>query len=498
MKKRFGAILLSGVMACSVMVGIAFSTGCRGNRKPDFEMPEGGFDVNNDVTITFYHSMGADNRKVLQASLEQFKLLYPNITVVEEAQGGYDDVLTQVKNEIIAGTQPDIAYGYPDHVAEYNQSYAVQALNDFLPGGTYNDYTVQQVKLDNNGNQVKNEDGSYVYEEVSLNITEAQKANFIEGYYNEGYLFDDGSKMYTLPFSKSTEVLYYNKDLFTKYNLQVPKTWDDLEEICKKVKAEDPSLYPFTYDSESNWFITMCEQSGSGYTSSSGNNFLFDNATNRAFIERFKGWYEKGYFSTQAINGGAAGNKYTSDLFTAQKSLMCIGSSAGANNQIAAPTDGKYPYQVGIASMPQVNPDKPKVISQGPSVCVLKQDDPQRVLASWLLVKYLATDVNFQAAFSMGSGYVPVLKESEMRKSTIYATHLDSANENNVTKANITALAAKVCMQQEAAYYTSPAFVGSSTARAQVGNLLLAAVTGTKTIDEAFKYAIAECEYQVG
>jgi len=55
-------------------------------------------------------------------------------------------------------------------------------------------------------------------------------------------------------------------------------------------------------------------------------------------------------------------------------------------------------------------------------------------------------------------------------------------------------------MQQEKAYYTSPAFNGSSTARDEVG-ALMAECLSTKTdnvdalIDKAFQDAIDECEY---
>ena len=52
-------------------------------------------------------------------------------------------------------------------------------------------------------------------------------------------------------------------------------------------------------------------------------------------------------------------------------------------------------------------------------------------------------------------------------------------------------------MEQADAYYTSPAFVGSSTARDQVGALLEAVVTGSKSVDQAFQDAMDECEYSI-
>lgn len=475
MKKKIGAILAAGVMACTMTAGVAFASGC-GAIPADFNMPEGGFDTTKSVEIKFYHTMGQGLRDVLDSYIVEFNKLYPNITVNHEQIGGYDDVRDQISKEIIAGNQPNIAYCYPDHVAQFNRAGAVQNLNGFLPDGAFKDVKVTQA------------DGT----EVSLNMTKEEKDHFIKGYYDEGYKFGDGKRMFTLPFSKSTEVLYYNATFFQEHQLTVPTTWDEMESVCAKIKEIDPECIPFGYDSEANWFITMCEQHGSDYTSSTGNKYRFDNKTNRAFVEKFKGWYDKGYFTTQEIYGS-----YTSGLFTAttgQRSYMCIGSSAGASHQAPTATNGVYPFEVGITSIPQVNAKKPKVISQGPSVCIFKKDNPQEVLASWLFLKYLTTSVEFQAEFSIASGYVPVLNLETMKTNQVYASKLDSANGTT----NLTALAAKVCMEQENAYYTSPAFVGSSKARTEVGLLLQAVFTGSKTLDKAFKDAIEECEYYSG
>jgi len=52
---------------------------------------------------------------------------------------------------------------------------------------------------------------------------------------------------------------------------------------------------------------------------------------------------------------------------------------------------------VGITTIPQANPESPKVISQGPSLCIFQKENPQEVIASWLFVKFLTTNVDFQA-----------------------------------------------------------------------------------------------------
>ena len=656
---------------------------------PVVEIPDTGYD-GSKVTVTFYHTMGENLRNVLDKYIEKFNLIYPNITIDHNQVGNYDKVRETISTELAVGGGPNIAYCYPDHVALYRRANKVVALDDLI------------------ASQAPDGAGGII------GMTDKEKANFIDGYWNEGYQFDDGTKMYTLPFSKSTEVLYYNKTFFdacnaiyssdielnfsgkptpvyelafemnengsykldgsgnkipvyekndkgefvldkdknkiqmsiiayernedtsykldadgnkiaktnpnphkgdANYLISVPTTWDDMEETLRKIKAIDPTSIPLGYDSESNWFITMCEQYGSGYTSATGEKFLFNNDTNKSFIKRFNTWFRNEWVTTQEIFGA-----YTSGLFTvtaagAQKSYMSIGSSAGATHQRpTAGADGSFPFEVGITSIPQLKEEgkdgyEPKVISQGPSICVFDKGNDMQTIAAWLFVKYLTTSVEFQADFSIASGYVPVLEnvmENEaynefvngykgysnisVNKSgkviadftklrdlaedalsvytydetagTLSITVGDDLNVLNVEKtegadtvkiyvgnadskqyltgkvdkgayvfsdkvadaqefclesceggyrfymivggadggAYISALSAKVCLEQADYYYTSPAFVGSSAARDEVGVLLRKCIAYKggdldAYIDKAFKDAISSCKY---
>lgn len=474
MKKRILSVLLAGVLAISTfaMAGCGNNGAATSKAEANFDVPEGGYD-GSEVTITFYNTMGTNLSSVLDLYIAEFNKLYPNIHVEYSAIGGYDDVRDQISTEITVGNQPNVAYCYPDHVALYNLAKAVATLDNLI------DSTIEVTRADGTT-------------EV-LGLTEEQKNDFIAGYYNEGREFGDGL-MYTMPLSKSTEVLYYNKTFFDENNISVPTTWDEMEEVCAQIKAIDPESIPLGYDSENNWFINMCEQYGSPYTSATGDHYLFNNDQNKAFVKEFREWYQKGYLTTQTLYGA-----YTSGLFTnltGTKSYMSIGSSAGATYQRpTANADGTYPFEVGITSIPQVSQDNQKVISQGPSLCIFQKENPQEVVASWLFVKFLTTNVEFQAEFSMASGYVPVLKS--VAEQPVYADFLSKADGGSY----ISALSAKVCIEQESAYYTSPAFNGSSTARDQVATLLakcLAADDGGDVdamINAAFEDAIEECEY---
>ena len=562
MKKRIIAMLLLVVMIATACLTL---TSC-------------GEEEDDRLHITFYHTMGENLRKVLNEYVKQFEALYPEYKIDHEQIGGYDDVRDQIATEITAGKQPNIAYCYPDHVALYNLALAVKTLDGYI----------------DSKETVTRADGST---EI-LGLTDEQKSDFIQAYYEEGRQFGDGL-MYTMPLSKSTEVLYYNKTFFdvakaiytsdveldvngnptpvyetdaegnvlkddkgnnviayekdasgeyildangakipktnpnpnkgnSMYDLFIPTDWDEMKLICQRIIAIEndrltdkqknaegvtfitdengykiyvdkdgkklAQVIPLGYDSESNWFITMCEQMGLPYTSATGEKFLFNTAAHHAFVEEFREWYVNGYVTTQEIHGA-----YTSTLFTAKsgtKSYMSIGSSAGATHQRPAKdASGNYPFDVGIASIPQYNEEAPKVISQGPSLCIFEASS-EEMKASWLFVKFLCTNVQFQADFSRESGYVPVIKSVDT--DPIYSDFLANANGGD----NIAALSVKVCLEQEDYYYTSPAFNGSSKARDEVGKLIQSCFKISKEVSDVpaeikklFDKAISECKY---
>ena len=475
MKNRILSLLLIAVM----LIGMLAMSGCskKKNKLPnaDFEIPEEGFNVNEEVTITFTHTMGAKLQEVLNRYIVEFNEIYPNIHIEHQSAGGWGDINGQINTEIAGGNAPNIAYCYPDHVAMYNIAKSVVILDNLINSDAVIEGT----------NEV-------------MGLTAAQKADFIESYYNEGLAYGDG-KMYTMPMNKSTEVLYYDKTFFAEHGLKVPTTWDEMWAVCEQILAIDPDCYPLGYDAEDNWFITLCEQMKSGYTSAEdGGKYLFNNDTNKAFVKKLHDMYQKGYFTTQELYGS-----YSSSLFvetTDTRCYMSIASSGGAAYQMSNwdTADGSFAFEVGVAPIPQYDANNKKVISQGPSLCILQNSDTsaQEIMASWLFVKFLCTNVDFQAEFSMASGYMPVLKS--VTENEAYAAWLAKGNGYEY----LVAKCVQVGIDGRDTYFVSPAFNGSSTARTEVGALLLKCLSSDATgsaldslINSAFEDAIDECEY---
>ena len=254
--KRIIALLLMAVMLLSLAACGGSGSGNGAGNKIDVNELDNltqppqkvstGYD-GSEVTITFAHTMGAKLQAVLERGIVEFNKMYPNITIEHSSYGGWKDIAGLINTEIIGGTQPNIAYCYPDHVATYNKAWATITLDEFI----------------NSQIVVERADGTT----EAMGLTQEQIADLqAGGFYAEGAVYGDGL-MYTLPMSKSTEVLYYNKTFIEKNNLSVPTNWEEMEALCKAIKDIDPACIPLGYDSEDNMLITMCEQYGYDYTS---------------------------------------------------------------------------------------------------------------------------------------------------------------------------------------------------------------------------------------
>ena len=493
--------LLATVTAAASMLSLTSCFVTPPNKTPTGEVEVVAYD-GREIEIEFHHSMGQTLQGAVDRAISKFNKIYPNIKVKSVKVANDYATLLKTISEKLNGSEdnlPCVAYCYPDHVATYNSGKKIVALDPYINSTAAVTSTVEG--------------------EV-MGLTQAQKDDYFEVFYNEGSQYGDG-KTYSLPFNKSTEVMYYNKTFFQDNNLMeyvektdangnpISMTWDEMEELCGKILKIDSNCYPLGYDSESNWFITMAEQSGSEYTSATGNYFRFNNETNRKFVKRFADWYDKGYVTTQELYGN-----YTSNLFNVYdssklKCYMCIGSTGGAAYQVGEKVniDGKpqYPFEVGVTQIPQVDPANPKVIQQGPSVCIFKKTDPQKVAASWLFVKYFTTNAEFQADVSLTNGYTPVVKSALQHPG--YVAQLNALNETQGKERNAYLQLAVVqqTVNQMNTYFTSPVFAGSSTARTQVGLLMQNCLENAMDesdpdayIAERFAIAIEDLEYEFG
>lgn len=400
------------------------------------------------IHVKFWHTMGKQKSGVVDRITEQFNKLYPDVVIEADGQGDYTALKDKLEQAIPAGTMPQMAFCYPDHVAGYMSSNAVVNIEDYL-----NDESLQ------------------------FNADDGLVGDFRQSYWKEGQEYEVPGT-YSVPFAKSTEVMFYNKTMFEKYNLEVPTTWDEMWALCQQIKEEvmplEPVLqYPMAYDSDSNLFITMCEQNGIPYTTNQNitkpaDHITFNNEQAHEMINELVGYYNEGYFATKNT---LPNSTYSSTLFTEGKILMSIGSTGGTSYQTSEN------FQVAVAKCPitksEGNGDK--YISQGPSICFFKKGSKEQKEYAWKYYKYLVRSLN-TAAYAMDSGYEPV-RESAFNED-VYKEYL----RGDTLQAMVSRTTATITDK----FYNSAVFYGSATARDVVGNIFALVAKKQKTLDAAF------------
>lgn len=449
--------LLAGLL-CLMLAG------CHGSRhETSFEVPA-AFDETTPVEITFWakNDTNKNQTAVYKKAIEDFKKLYPNITVKMKLYTDYGKIYNDVITNIATNTTPNVAITYPDHIASYLQGSGVVVPLDEL---------MTDEKYGLAGSELKF-DGPAQEEIVS---------SFLE----EGVI--DG-RQYALPFMRSTEALYINKDMVERLGYEIPDvpTWDWIWEVSEAatIKNEDGTyaannqkvLIPFIYKSTDNMLITLLRQQDAGYTNDQGDIQLFNDVTTQD-LEEISDHVKSGAFSTFKVSG------YPANFLNAGQTLFAVDSTAGATWMGAhAPLsdiseDAFVDFETVVRPVPQENPDEPQMISQGPSMAIFGNKDPQQILASWLFAQYLLTN-EVQLGYSQTEGYLPVTHKA--LDSSDYQDYLAQAGTDSQLHYQVKIDVARLLMDHLNDTFTTPVFNGSASVRNAAGELVESVVKDTR------------------
>lgn len=419
----------------------------------------------SEVTIEFWHRMGEENQNILKKWITEFNEIYPNITVVEDkAADDYDALANKIALAIPAGNAPHITESYPDHVARYGKS--ALALNNFISN-------------------------------PNIGLTQEKIDDFLTGLWMEGQSYDRAGTIMSIPFTKSSEALFYNKAYFDLHGYTLPErgfwTWDEIFAIAEDIKSREPNSFPLGYDSSDNMFITMSEQwkaPYTGYDDKGKGTVLFNNDTSKDMIKYFKDKVDRGLMTTRSLTGA-----YTSDIMkTGEKLYMFVGSTGGARYSIQGADEAfAKGYKVGVAPVPVKDVDHRRQIQQGPNISLFKKNNEQEMIAAWLFSKFIL-EPERTAEFALQSGYAPIRHSAY--ETSVWTDYVAGIKENPATPTEAGAKVIKEAIEMfrdnENIFFTSAVFNLSSKTRSEVGSLLdkIFAYSGTNLngfIDEEYE-----------
>ena len=460
--------LTAVLILCSLIL-----TGCHGTReRNEFTLPD-EFDTSRDYEITFWAKNDTNKTQtdIYAKAIEDFEALYPNIHVTIRLYTDYGRIYNDVITNISTNTTPNVCITYPDHIATY-----LTGENTVVPL----DAVMDDKKYGLGGSEV--------------NFDAPKRKEIVGKFLDECKI---GDHYYALPYMRSTEACYINKTYVEALGYTVPDelTWDFVWEVSDAATAKNADgtfkvngqnvMIPFIYKSTDNMMIQYLAQKDAGYTTADGKILIF-NDTAFDFLYEIKSHVEKGAFSTFKISS------YPANFLNAGQCIFAIDSTAGSTwmgskaplSDIAE--DMFVDFETVVRTIPQCDPSNPKMISQGPSICIFNKEDTQEVLASWLFTQYMLTN-EVQTAYAETEGYVPVTTKAQ--ESPEYIDYLSRAGEDNKVHYDIKLLATQLLLDNIPNTFVTPVFNGSASVRDAAGQMIenvAKSVRRKETVDAAY------------
>jgi len=468
--RKFLKSLALCLLALSMLLSLSACHGSRG--LPEFEIPE-KLDTDRSFEISFWAKNDTNKTQVsiYQKAISDFQALYPNIKVNLRLYTDYSRIYNDVITNIATQTTPNVCISYPDHIATYLSGSNVVVPLDGLFA-----------------------DESYGLGGSELLFDSPTLDEMIPKFLDECIV---NGQHYAIPYMRSTEACYVNKTYLEKLGYELPEalSWDFVWEVSEAAMEKDADdnfkvngqkiMIPFIYKSTDNMMIQMLYQLDAPYSGEDGEVLIFNEHT-KDILSTIASHAATGAFSTFKISS------YPANFLNAGQCIFAVDSTAGAtwmgsHAPLSDISEDKFvEFETVVMPIPQFDTANPRMISQGPSVCVFNKSDPQEVLASWLFAQFLLTD-EVQIAYSQTEGYAPVTEKA--RRSEAYQDYMSRAGEDNDLYYDVKLSASRLLLENTANTFVTPVYNGSASLRDAAGQMIenvTKSVRRRETVDEAY------------
>ncbi|WP_245308401.1 ABC transporter substrate-binding protein [Halalkalibacter urbisdiaboli] len=323
------------------------------------------------IELEFYYpiAVGGPLTEVIEKLAADFHAEHPNIKVNPIYTGSYEDTMIKTQTAVQGGNAPDIAVLLSTELFTLKEMGAIVPLDEFITEAGGDDY-----------------------------INRFYPA-FLENAQAEG-------STWSIPFQRSTIVLYYNKEAFEAAGLdpeQPPKDWDELISYSKQLKeagvtdwgVEIPtSGFPY-------WlFQAFALQNGENLMNGDGTEVYFNNPGN---IEAAQLWVDLANKYEVMPKGVIDWATVPSD-FIEQKTAMIYHTTGNLTN--IANNAG---FDFGVAYLPASKQFGSP--TGGGNFYLFEDTDPKKRQAAWEFIHW-ATQPEQAAQWSMDTGYVAVTADA--------------------------------------------------------------------------------------
>ena len=394
-----------------------------------------------ELTMFYPVAVGGPLTKLVDKLVLEFEAENPGISVKAIYSGNYSDTMTKAMTSLKGGNPPHLSVILSTEIFTLIDNDAILAFDDLVTG--------------------------------------AEDKQWLDSFYPA--LMENsrtGGKTWSIPFQRSTIVMYYNKDAFRKAGLdsdKPPATWEEMVEMGKKLVIKDdagkvtqwgieiPSTgYPY-------WmFGALARQNGQVLMNNAGTETYFDNP---GVVQALEFWKDLGQKQQIMPEGTIEWGTLRTDFLEQKTAIMW--HSTG--NLTAVKTNAAFDF--GVAMLPAKK--ERGTPTGGGNFYIFKKTTPEERAAALKFVKWM-TQPQRTAQWSIGTGYL--------------GTRAD-AYETDELKTYVKDFPAAAVARDQLTYATAELSVHENGRVYKILNdAIQAALTNAKTPEEALKDAQKQAE----
>jgi len=333
------------------------------------------------VRVDFWHAMSGERIEIIKGIAERFMEENPDIEVVPQYTGSYNETLNKLIAGVRSGTAPQIVQVYEIGTRQMVDGGIMLPIQDLID---------QDPDFD-----------SAVYLDSVLN-----------------YYRMDG-QLYSMPFNSSNAILFYNKTLFEEAGLdpdKPPKTLAEVMEFSKQLLKKDSNgnieRTGLTWPTHSWIFEQMlAAQDAPLVNNGNGREGVATEAVfnHEAGREVFEFLYEMTsndlMLNTQKEDWSAA-----RQIFLSGKAAMVLFSTSDVTSFTVE--GEKNGYEIGTAFIPTpVGAPSGGAIIGGASLWMVDGHSEEKTQAAWKFLKFVNSKEE-QMKWHLDTGYFPVRKDA--------------------------------------------------------------------------------------
>jgi len=327
------------------------------------------------ITVNFWHTGGSGAlAEAVKYATEKFNTTIgkeKGIVVVETYIGGYDDLTAKIMLSVQAGEQPQVAILANTMVGWFMED---EVLADMKPFADADGFDVSNI-LDPFMLTMGNQDG----------------------------------ELHSVPFFRSTPILYYNKGMADAAGLQPPKTIEELEAFAKALYKVGPSgeveVWGFEIMKDFGYYnaANLWQLGSSMFTEDGSKSPALEDGTMLKVLSDWRRWVDEGWCRPFDSTDQSA---KLQELFFQGKMASFWMSTGGLGNMVRGSAENGI--ELGVTTFTTYDPEKPVSMIGGGNVGIIGTgNSEEQIAASWEFVKMLMSD-DVVANTSITTGYVPV------------------------------------------------------------------------------------------